>query len=284
MQRRTHSAAAALGFGLVSLVRPIAAAAASSAFFLTLPTLYSCRTRPLTVTVSTKTTTPQHPPPPAVVARMSIQKLDSPAAERNKIPIWQFLQDEILPTLFDKIMKDDDDAINTNSKNSSLSVLEIAAGSGIHTVHFARQLASLLHQDVMGQPKRPRRLEITWQPTDAEEQSRESILAYMNDDTALKSEPVTVLPPLPLTLNEFGIMETDTRKELSSNKRFDLIVNINMIHIAPIEALDGLVQVASQLLVKGGDGFLLLYGPFKINGECVESNQYVQAYTAIWTL
>jgi len=171
-------------------------------------------------------------------------KLDSPSADRNKDPIWQFLKDEILPNL-DRELE---------------NVLEIAAGSGIHALYFSNQL---LH---MG---RSSSISFRWQPADADLRYRDSIEARIADvqDPNLKN---VLLPPLALTLNNSGIEENDTR-EFLSGKRFDLLVNINMIHIAPIEALHGLMKVASEYLQSGG--FLLMYGPYKLDGKCVASNQ-----------
>ena len=145
--------------------------------------------------------------------------------------------------------------LNDAGQESTLTVLEIAAGSEIHAAHFTRQLLQL------------GRRSIEWQPADSDDKYRSSIQAYIDQDAALTN---VVLPPLPLTLNELGVVEAATL----SGKSFDLIVNINMIHIAPIEALYGLMKVASEHL-KSGHGCLLLYGPFKVGGQCVESNQYV---------
>jgi hypothetical protein len=47
--------------------------------------------------------------------------------------------------------------------------------------------------------------------------------------------------------------------------RADAIVAINMIHIAPWAAAEGLVAGAERLLVAGS--VLYLYGPFKENGR-----------------
>mmetsp|Transcript_8893 Transcript_8893/g.19048 ORF Transcript_8893/g.19048 Transcript_8893/m.19048 type:complete len:110 (+) Transcript_8893:1-330(+) len=51
---------------------------------------------------------------------------------------------------------------------------------------------------------------------------------------------------------------------------FDLVLCINMIHIAPWEATVGLMECAAQFLRKGG--MLVLYGAYKIGGTSVESN------------
>jgi hypothetical protein len=100
---------------------------------------------------------------------------------------------------------------------------------------------------------------------------------------------MSIRDPLPLTLDETGIQEADTVRTLrdEASGGFNLILCINMIHIAPWSASIGLFRVASQWLRKAreekddeeedgrGGGVLLLYGPFRVKGTMVESNQYV---------
>ena len=50
----------------------------------------------------------------------------------------------------------------------------------------------------------------------------------------------------------------------------DMITNINMIHISPWAATQGLMRVSSELLRPGG--ILFCYGPYKVNGTAAESN------------
>src|SRR5215510_9745312 len=87
-------------------------------------------------------------------------------------------------------------------------VLEIASGSGEHAVYFA---AALPH--------------LTWQPSDPDPEARESITAY-RAATALPN----VLPPLALDAASPNWPVTPA----------DMIVAINMIHIAPWAAAEGL--------------------------------------------
>mmetsp|Transcript_8638 Transcript_8638/g.20377 ORF Transcript_8638/g.20377 Transcript_8638/m.20377 type:complete len:106 (+) Transcript_8638:404-721(+) len=51
---------------------------------------------------------------------------------------------------------------------------------------------------------------------------------------------------------------------------FDVIYNCNMIHLGPPTVMQGLCRVAGKLLTSGG--MLIVYGPFKIDGQCAESN------------
>ena len=64
----------------------------------------------------------------------------------------------------------------------------------------------------------------------------------------------------------------------------DLITNINMIHISPWSATQGLMKTSSELLRPGG--ILYCYGPYKVNGTAVESNlnfdQSLKSRDASW--
>ncbi len=112
-------------------------------------------------------------------------------------------------------------------------VLEIASGTGEHAVYFARALPG-----------------IEWQPTDVDPIALASIAAH-RDDAALPN----LLPPrvLDASAGDFG--------ELSP---IDAIVCINMIHIAPWTACQGLLAGAAGALPPGGP--LVFYGPFRFDG------------------
>jgi hypothetical protein len=112
-------------------------------------------------------------------------------------------------------------------------VLELASGSGEHAVHFAAALPGL-----------------TWQPTDPDPQARDSIAAYR---TAVQLP--NLLAPLPL----------DAISPTWPVARADAILAINMIHIAPWAAAEGLMAGAERLLP--GGGVLFLYGPFREHGQ-----------------
>jgi hypothetical protein len=58
--------------------------------------------------------------------------------------------------------------------------------------------------------------------------------------------------------------------------KVDAVLSINMIHIAPWNACEGLFLGASQVLRPGGK--LILYGPFNIGGKfTAESNEAFDA-------
>jgi SAM-dependent methyltransferase len=112
-------------------------------------------------------------------------------------------------------------------------VLEVASGSGEHAVHFA---AALPH--------------LTWQPTDLDPEARASIEAHRD---------AARLP------NLLAALELDATASQWPVAQADAVVSINMIHIAPWSAAQGLMAGAARLLRAGG--ILFLYGPFKDHGH-----------------
>jgi SAM-dependent methyltransferase len=119
-------------------------------------------------------------------------------------------------------------------------VLELAAGTGEHAAFFAQSFPHL-----------------TWQPSDRDAQGFASIAAHgaAADATNLKAAVLldATAPAWPVA-------------------RADAIVCINMIHIAPWAATEGLMAGAGRTL--GPGGVLFLYGPYKQGGApTAESNQ-----------
>jgi hypothetical protein len=111
------------------------------------------------------------------------------------------------------------------------AVLEIASGSGEHAIYVAAALAHL-----------------TWQPTDPDPEALASIAAYR----AAARLP-NLLPPLAL----------DAAASAWPVTQADAIVAINMIHIAPWAAAEGLMAGAARLHAP----VLFLYGPFREHGR-----------------
>lgn len=107
-------------------------------------------------------------------------------------------------------------------------VLEIASGTGEHVAHFAQALPHL-----------------TWQPSDPAPQARASIAAW----SAAEGRD-NIRSPLAL----------DAAAATWPLAQADAIVCINMIHISPWEAAEGLMRGAARLLPPGG--LLYLYGPY----------------------
>jgi SAM-dependent methyltransferase len=112
------------------------------------------------------------------------------------------------------------------------TVLEIASGTGEHAVYFA---AALPH--------------LTWQPSDQDEQALRSIAAYRAN-----SGLPNLLAPLSL----------DAASSEWPVEQVDAIVAINMVHISPWPATQGLMAGAGRVLSPGG--VLYLYGAYKENG------------------
>jgi SAM-dependent methyltransferase len=113
-------------------------------------------------------------------------------------------------------------------------VLEVASGSGEHAAFFAAALPRL-----------------TWQPSDPDPRARASIAAFRDSDAA-----PNLLPPLDLDV---------TAATAWPVARAAAVVCINMIHIAPWSACEGLVAGAARALPPGG--VLYLYGPYREEGR-----------------
>jgi SAM-dependent methyltransferase len=111
-------------------------------------------------------------------------------------------------------------------------VLEIASGSGEHAMHFAAALPGL-----------------SFQPSDPNAEARASIDAWAKE-AALPN----LLPALALDASTPGWPLA----------RADGVICINMIHISPWAATQGLIAEAARLLPPGGP--LYLYGPYRQSG------------------
>ena len=112
-------------------------------------------------------------------------------------------------------------------------VLEVASGSGEHAVWFSQGLPG-----------------VVWRPSDQEPAALASIRARRE---------AAALPNLeePLVLNAADPGSWPTGP-------MDAVVCLNMIHIAPWSAAEGLMAGSGRLLEAGG--MLFLYGPFREGG------------------
>jgi hypothetical protein len=132
-------------------------------------------------------------------------------------------------------------------------VLEVASGTGVHALHFARAYPKL-----------------EWQPTETDAELVK-LLAARTADAALPN----LRAPLPFDVHE-------PRAPLD---RADAVVCINMIHIAPWSACEGLLRHAAALLAPGAP--LVLYGPFMRDGvhtapSNAEFDSSLRARNAAW--
>lgn len=110
-------------------------------------------------------------------------------------------------------------------------VLEIASGSGEHAVAFARALPLT-----------------TWTPSDPSPEARASIAAWAAEAALPNLKPVIDLDA--------------ARPDSWPGVDVQVIVCINMIHISPWSATQGLMAGAGRVLPDPG-GLLVLYGPFR---------------------
>ena len=118
-------------------------------------------------------------------------------------------------------------------------LLEIAAGTGEHAVFLSREFP-----------------EWQWQPTDPDPAALASIAAWRDD----KGAP-NLLPPMLLDAASKS-WDVDTA---------DAVLCVNMVHISPPEATEGLFAGATGILKC--EAPLLIYGPFIENGvETAASN------------
>ena len=116
------------------------------------------------------------------------------------------------------------------------TVLEIASGSGEHAVHFGREMPGLV-----------------WQPSDPSADARSSVDAWVEAEGV-----ANVLPAVDL----------DASADSWPVARADAIVCINMVHISPWEATEGLMRGAGRILSAGQP--LYLYGPYIRTGHPIE--------------
>jgi len=133
------------------------------------------------------------------------------AAERNRGPILEVLR-RVLP--------------------AQGLVLELASGSGLHVVFFAKALPAL-----------------RFQPSDPDPEARASIRAWSTHEGLSN-----VADPLAL----------DATASTWPLDRADAVLCSNMIHIAPWAATQGLMTHAARLLPSGAP--LVLYGPYRRGG------------------
>lgn len=125
---------------------------------------------------------------------------------------------------------------------SGNNILEVASGTGEHAAFFADQFP-----------------DCQWYPSDRDPSLRDSIIAWS------KECPTNNLHS-PLNIDA----STEEWEIENSSTQIDFIVNINMIHISPFSACEGLMAGAGRILPSGG--ILYLYGPYKIQGKHTSSS------------
>lgn len=136
------------------------------------------------------------------------------------------------------------------------SVLELASGSGQHASYFCYKEPSL-----------------SWQPSDIDPVNIMSI-----DSWAKEYQLSNICKAIRLDTND---------PKTWPIKSFDLIVNINMIHISPWQSTIGLFQLANKLI--NPKGHLFLYGPYlqkeiDIAPSNREFDQWLKSQNSGWGL
>lgn len=153
----------------------------------------------------------------------------SPAAERNKQPILDALRDRLGPRG---------------------TALEIASGTGQHTVWFAQGLTAW-----------------SWQPTEADA-SLLPVIARRIEQGGLPN----VRPPLRLDVRDTPWPSAGAP---FADASFNAIFCANMLHISPWATCAALMQGAARHLRPGGR--LITYGPYFDDGPTAPSNEAFDA-------
>jgi len=133
------------------------------------------------------------------------------------------------------------------------SVLEIASGTGQHVVHFAELFPN-----------------ISWQPSEVNEVLLKSISAHSQ-----RSASANIAAPICI----------DVHAPVWAAGTYDVMMAINMIHIAPWSATHHLFRGGAEHLKYGG--ILLMYGPYRFFGyDHSESNrlfdEHLRTQNAEW--
>lgn len=124
------------------------------------------------------------------------------------------------------------------------NVLELASGAGNHINYFA-----------------PHFKELHFQPSDYDPDVFETIA-----QKRAEAGNTNVADPLKIDLTE-----PETWPD-PKDRLYDVIFIVNLFQVAPVAIADGVARIAARLLTK--DGFVAIYGPFKIDGEyTTESNE-----------
>lgn len=161
---------------------------------------------------------------------LSAARRTAPATQRNREPIAEVLAQFLPP---------------------DARVLEIASGTGEHAVYLSREL-KVAH----------------WWPSDRDADALTSIEGWRRWQHEQRSEGQTARSSTTLhPASLIDVSRDDPARFAAANDLppLDALVCINMIHIAPWEACEGLMRWAAALLKMGG--LLYLYGPYRRDGQ-----------------
>jgi len=122
-------------------------------------------------------------------------------------------------------------------------VLEVASGAGLHVNYFA-----------------PHFPDLDFQPSDRDVTVFDSI-----KEKKTESLNKNVAEPIALDLTD------ETTWPDPKNGSFDAIFVVNIFQVAPVSIAGGIAALGAKVLKP--DGFIAIYGPFKLNGSfTTESN------------
>jgi len=158
------------------------------------------------------------------------------SAERNKLHILNVLSPRVLAL----------------KKTTPVNILEIASGTGEHASLFSSSIPNVVYQ-----------------PTEPILDMHESIAAWTTDTDGVNPH-CTVHPPVGLDVISDCDGLKDKLPEIFLNGKTDVMICINMIHISAFLATESLFSIVNQCISK--NGFLLTYGPYRVNGQMVQSN------------
>ncbi|MBN2701836.1 MAG: DUF938 domain-containing protein [Methylohalobius sp. ZOD2] len=119
-------------------------------------------------------------------------------------------------------------------------VLELASGSGMHINYFAPHFSHLV-----------------FHPSDKTDETFENI-RKLRDEQNISN----VADPIPLDLTDPASWPEEGD--------FQAMFCINIFQVAPISIADGMMACASRLLSE--EGFLMIYGPFRVEGRFTTSS------------
>lgn len=117
------------------------------------------------------------------------------------------------------------------------NVLEMATGSGMHINYFA-----------------PHFKHLTFFPTDKDTETFANIKKLTQEQGNSN-----IVDPVILDLTQ-----AETWANPGKVNSFSALFCINIFQVAPISIADGMMECAANLLTD--DGFLMIYGPFKVEG------------------
>lgn len=123
-------------------------------------------------------------------------------------------------------------------------MLEIASGTGQHMLHFSEAMPG-----------------ITWQPSDR------SLAEFALRENVLAADRGNVMSPLQIDVSRFPDFQ----------EAYDAVYSANCIHVMPSANLEPYVAGAAKALKPGG--MMMLYGPFKYDGQfTTPSNEQFDAF------